>query len=138
MKNANIAFLISDKKHNIAVISGVNDNEDSWTESPDGFINNNINNISLNITEDTHDYSILMRDDFTVKITSSDLQTELSESVKLNSLIDVLLVEEEIDIQKKDSKECEIKFNIADTDITIYKKTINLMRGKREFLHIVL
>lgn len=138
MKNANIAFLISDKKHNIAVISGVNDNEDSWTESPDGFINNNINNISLNITEDTHDYSILMRDDFTVKIASSDLQTELSESVKLNSLIDVLLVEEEIDIQKKDNKECEIKFNIADTDITIYKKTINLMRGKREFLHIVL
>lgn len=138
MKNANIAFLISDKKHNIAVISGVNDNEDFWTESPDGFINNNINNISLNITEDTHDYSILMRDDFTVKITSSDLQTELSESVKLNSLIDVLLVEEEIDIQKKDNKECEIKFNIADTDITIYKKTINLMRGKREFLHIVL
>lgn len=119
-----LAFLISDNKGNIAILSKGNDNPDSWYGEENDFINLNIHDVLLSIRKENnelkYDYRIHHSSSYYTQIVDmlDDYNfNELSEKVELQSFMKKIRQSDDLTIL--DDEENSILFELFSQRIKI-------------------
>lgn len=119
-----LAFLISDNKGNIAILSKGNDNPDSWYGEENDFINLNIHDVLLSIRKENNElkytYRVHHSSSYYIQIVDmiDDYNfNELSEKVELQSFMKKIRQSDDLTIL--DDEENSILFELFNQRIKI-------------------
>lgn len=143
MGNTNVALLVTDKLGNAAILSGINDDENAWVETSSNlYTHRDIGFIQVEIKSEkdktTYKYSIQCKDAMYIQIMTSDLSMGLSSRVEINSLFNILMQDEDVEILSNTDNEKYVRLNIDGIQLDIKQTDTILMRGMRRTLEIIM